>query len=182
MRPLALALLASTLLAAPPATACDHRDGSGSFDVGSGIEYPARWAPRVESRSALYVITSRDGKVDLLLTPSVVAFQLSDAKMSTIERKLRNEQNEEEDNPIGSAIKTAVFAGVRVLLKHGAVCPVRELRDVDYRDGQLVFVTRSGDRLFDRMEVDDNDLLAAFPERDARAFVREFRRLKAARR
>jgi len=179
LRPLALALLASTLLAAPPAIACGHDDCPGSLDIGSGIETPARWAPRVDSRSAVYGITSRDGKIELLLTPSVVAFQLSDEKMSAIERKLRDEQNEGEDNPLGSAIKTAVFAGVRVLLKHGAVCPVRELRDVDYRDGELVFVTRSGDRVFDRVEVDDRDLLASFPEREARAFVREFRRLKA---
>ena len=179
MRPLVLALLVSSLLAAAPALARDRDDCSGSFDIGSGVEQPARWAPRHDSRLARLVITSRDGKVDLLLMPTSVAFQLSDRKMNHIERELRDQENEDEDNPLGDAIKTAVFAGVRVLLKHSADCPVRELRDVDYRDGELVFVTRDGERLFEHLEVSDHDLVAAFPEREARAFVREFRRLKA---
>jgi hypothetical protein len=179
MRSLALAVLASSLLVGSTASACRHDDRSGSLNIGSGVEEPARWAPRHDTRLARYVITSRDGKVDLLLTPTAVAFQLSDRKMESIERELRDEQNEDADNSFGSAIKTAVVAGVRVLLKHSAECSIRDLRDVDYRDGALVFVTRDGDRVFNQFESDDVDLLAAFPEREARAFVREFRRFKA---
>jgi hypothetical protein len=180
MRTLVLALLASSLLVAPAASACRH-DGecSGSLSIGSGVEEPARWAPRHDSRQARYVVTSRDGKVDLLLTPSAVAFQLSDRKMDSLERQLRDEQNEEEDNPIGSAIKTAVLAGVRVLLKHSAECSIQDLRDVDYRDGGLVFVSRDGGQVFQQLEDNKGDLLASFPENQARAFVREFRKLKA---
>lgn len=182
MRSLAVALLASSLLIAASASARDRDECSGSLNIGSHLEAPARWAPRRDSRLARYVVTSRDGKVDLLLTPTAVAFQLSDRKMNSIERELRDEQNEDADNSFGDAIKTAVFAGVRVLLKHSAECPVRELRDVDYRNGALVFVTPDGDRVFDGLEVNDGELLGSFPEREARAFVREFRRLKAANR
>ena len=180
MRSLAAALIASSLLIASSASACDHGDRSGSLNVGSGIEAPVRWAPRHDTHLARYVVTSRDGKVDLLLTPTAVAFQLSDRKMNSIERELRDEQNEDADNSFGDAIKAAVLAGVRVLLKHSAECPVRDIRDVDYRDGELVFVTPDGDRVFDGLEVNDGEVLGSFPEREARAFVREFRRLKAA--
>lgn len=179
MRALALAVLATTVLLAPPALARDRGECQTSLDVGSSIEWPARWAPRHDTRLTRYAITSRDGAVSLLLTSSAVAFQFSDDKMGRIERKLRDEQFDDEDSDLGSAIKTAVLAGVRVLLKHSAECPVRELRDVDYRGGRLVFVTRSGDRVFDQLQMNDEDLAAAFPEQEARAFVREFRRLKA---
>ena len=73
----------------------------------------------------------------------------------------------------------ARLAGVRVLLKHSAECSIRDLRDVDYRDGGLVFVASDGDRVFAQLEENKGDLLGSFPENQARAFVREFRRLKA---
>ena len=179
MRTLALAVLASSLLVGSSASACRHEDRSASLSVGSGVAEPARWAPRHDSRLARFVITSRDGKVDLLLTPSAVAFQLSDRKMDSIERELGDEQNSGEDNTVCSAVKTAVLAGVRVLLKHSAECSIRDLRDVDYRDGGLVFVASDGERVFEQLEDNEGDLLASFPENQARAFVREFHRLKA---
>jgi hypothetical protein len=180
MKILALALLASSLLGAPTASACGHDDCSASISIGSGVEEPARWAPRHDSRLARYVMTTRDGKVDLLLTPTAVAFQLSDRKMNSIERELRDEQNSDVDNALCSAVKTAVLAGVRVLLKHSAECSIRDLRDVDYRNGALVFLSSDGDKVFGGLEENDGDLMGSFPETQARAFVREFRRLKAA--
>jgi hypothetical protein len=174
-------MLAGSLLIASSASARDCDEWTGSLHVGSGVEAPARWAPRHDSRLARLVITSSDGKVDLLLTPTAVAFQISDRKMASLEHKLRDKQDDaDDDTPIGDAFKTAVLAGVRVLLKHSAECPVRELRDVDYRDGALVFTTTDGDHLFHGLEVNDSALLGAFSERDARAFVHEFRRMKAA--
>jgi hypothetical protein len=179
MRTLALALLASSLLAARSASACRHEDCSGSLSISAGVEEPARWAPRHDSHQARYVITSRDGKVDLLLTPTAVAFQLSDRKMESLERELRDEEDSNGDNALCCAIKTALFAGVRVLLKHSAECSIQDLRDVDFRDGALVFVSHDGDSVFGGLEDNKGDLLASFPENQARAFVREFRRLKA---
>src|SRR5262245_51511592 len=175
MKPLVLALLAATLVAAPPAGACDrsHCLGShGDFDV-DDLDSPARWAPRHPADEARFLITTRDRKVELLLTDRVVAFQLASAKMDHIERELRHEQNDEEENAFATAVKTAVVAAVRVVLKHSAECPVSELSDVEYRDGALVFTTRSGDPVFGHMQVDGNELTASFSERDARAFVRE---------
>ena len=180
MKSLAVALLASSLMIASSASAHDRDVCSGSLNLGSGVAAPARWAPRHDTRLARFVITSSDGKVELLLTPTAVAFQLSDRKLNSIERELRDEQNSGDDSAIGDAIKTAVLAGVRVLLKHSAECPVRELGDVDYRNRTLVFLTPDGERVFDGLEVNDGALLGAFAEPEARAFVREFRRLKAA--
>jgi hypothetical protein len=49
---------------------------------------------------------------------------------------------------------------------------------VDYRDGRLMFITEKGKEIFEDIEVNDDPLTSGFSERDARAFVREFRKVK----
>lgn len=172
----ALALLA--LLPAGPSLAHDNSGISlGSFDC----DDPMRWGPRHSTQASRIAITTEDGKVTLVLTDGVVAMQLSDRTMRKLDRKLHKARHEDDDGPIGDAIRTAIIGSVRSLLDHSAECPVRELRDVRYEDGRLEFVTRSGERAFEHLEVDDEDVLEAFDPRDAMAFVREFRRLRAGR-
>ena len=172
------ALVAIALLAL--ATASPGLPG-GSSAAASGVsccDPPARWGARHDSDDARAAITTEDGDVTLLLTRKVVALQLSDRCFHKVNRELR-QQKEEQDNPIAEAIQTVVIGSVRAMLDHSAECPVREIRDVNYRDGRLVFVTEDGERLFDDLEVNESDVMAAFSEADARHFVREFRRLKS---
>jgi hypothetical protein len=79
---------------------------------------------------------------------------------------------------VARAFVAVVLSGVRTLLDHSAECSVRDLRDVEYRGGRLVITTESGDRLFDGLDVDDEDVLEGFSDRDAHAFVREFQQVK----
>lgn len=153
----------------------------GSTAVASDItcDPPARWADRYDTGDARLAITTEDGDVTLLLTRRVVAFQLSDRTFHKVDRKLHREREDEEDNPLADAIKAAVVGSVRALLDHSLECRIRDLRSVDYRKGRLVFVTEDGDRLFADMEINDSDVVESFSPEDARAFVREFRRLKA---
>lgn len=143
---------------------------------------PLRLSARRDARDARIAITTEDGKVTMVLTDRDVAFQLSDRTLHKVDRELRRARHEDDDDGvIGEVIKTAVITSVRAALEHSAVYPVRELRDVRYEDGRLVFVARNGDRLFERFEVDDDCVLEAFSPGDARAFVREFHRLRPGR-
>ncbi len=170
------------LLAAPLARAHDRSHDCDGMSIGS-IESPARWAPRRDPRLAHWHTTSRNGHVALLLTRGTVTFQLSDAAMREAEHELdASAKPDEDDNPFGAAIKSAVAAGVRVLLKHSAEVPVAELDDVQYRNGELVFTTVDGERLFRGFDIDDEPLTRAFSDVDAQAFVREFHRVKGQRR
>jgi hypothetical protein len=180
MKRASLALAVFALLAAPAAFACDHDRSHATFHM-TDWEGPVRWAERYDPSEAHLAITSRNGKATLLITDQVVAMQLSDRAFRKIQRKLRAEWDAEEDHVLARAIKTAVIKGVTALLDHSAECSIDDLRDVDYRHGRLVIVTEDGDRLFDEVEVEDEDVTSAFSERDARAFVREFRRLKSRR-
>lgn len=177
---LLLALLAA--LAAAPVHAHSH-EGRGVTLNGFTCEDPAYWADRVEARDVRFAITTVDGKVTLLLTDATLAMQLSDRTMRKVERELHRARHERDDDDgvIGEAIKTAVIGAVRSLLDHSAECRLRDVRDVRFESGRLVIVDRDGGRLFERVEVDDEDVLESFDPADAREFVREFRRLRSGR-
>jgi hypothetical protein len=142
---------------------------------------PARWGARHDPEEARIAITTENGEVTLLLTGKVVALQLSDHTFHRVDRELRSKERDEddEDNPIGDAIRTAVITGVRAALDHSAECPIRDVKDVEYRHGEMVFTLESGERLFHHVVLDDDDVMQGFTENDARAFVREFRSLKS---
>lgn len=174
---------ALVLLALLPAGSAFAHESRGIRVNRFGCDEPLRWASRHEARGARFAITTDDGKITLVLTDRVVAFQLSDRTMRKLDRELHRARHEddEDDGVIGEAIKTAVLGTVRSVLDHSAECDVRDLRDVRYEDGRLVFVARGGKRLFDDFEVDDDSVLEGFDPRDAREFVRQFHRLRSER-
>lgn len=179
------AFLLAALLAvasAAPALAHDPHDDHGVRLNHFDCDDPLRWGPRHGAVRARCAITSEDGKLTFVLTDRVVALQLSDRTMRKLDRELHRARHEDDDDgPIGEAIKVAVLGAVRSMLDHSAECPVRELCDVRVADGRLVFVARDGERLFEHFEVDDDNVLEAFDPRDAERFAEEFRRLKPVR-
>ena len=150
-----------------------HVTGFGDCEVAP----PADWGPRHDLERARYVMVTRDGSVELLLTPRLVALQLSARTMRKIDREMDREL-EDEDGVLADAIKSAVIGGVRSLLRRSLECPLDELSDARYRDGRLELITVDGDRVFTDVEVDDEDVLESFRPQDAMAFVEEFQRLK----
>lgn len=178
-------LLAAPVLAALLALAALPRVGMAGDHVtfhSNGCDAPMRWASRHDPHDAHIAITTEDGDATLLLTDRVAAMQLSDQALDRVRRKLRREEDQDRGEDVmglGGAIRTVVFTAVRELLDHSAELPVRDLRDVDYSDGRLHFVTTSGREAFEGIDVHDRDVVASFRERDAMAFVREFHRLKA---
>jgi hypothetical protein len=167
------------LALATAATAIPQR--SSAADCLSCCDAPARWGPRHFTEDARIAINTRDGDVTLLLTDRLVAVQLSDRKLHRIDRELRDKREEQEDadNPLAEAISAAVIGTVRQLIRHSAEVSIREVRDVRYEDGELVFIDKHGEKLFNHIDVDDDDVMRGFAERDAQAFVHEFQRLKA---
>ena len=175
-------LLALLLVPAGEALASDH--GHDGTRVSSACcDPPTRWASRHSVNEARLAITTDDGDVTLLLTDRVVAFQLSERTYQKLRKKLRDHETEDEDdNALGTAIKAVVFSTVRTLVGHSAECPVRAIESVELLDGRLVFTTEDGKRVFEHLEINDEDELASFSPRDAQAFVQAFRRVKAGRR
>jgi len=145
----------------------------------SCCDAPAHWAPRHGAGESHFAITTQDGDVTLLLTRDLMALQLSDRTFHRVERELRREARREDEGPLAEAIQVAVVSGVRALMDHSAECSLDDLRDVDYRGGELIFTAANGRRVLKDVEISDTDLARGFSANDARAFVREFRRMKA---
>jgi hypothetical protein len=164
------ALLATSALAIwAPASGATSLSLSGDY---------VHWSGHHNPEDARLAITTEDGKVTLLLTDRVVALQLSERTIHHVRRELRDKEDEERDNVLGMAIASAVIGTVRELIDDSFACCVHDVRDVTYQDGRLRFTGRNGKPVFEDTDIDDTDVMAAFSERDARAFVREFRRLK----
>ena len=166
---------ALSLLAAPVRASEWHGVTAATW---GGCDSPARLAPRHDAGSARIAITTDDGAATLILTDDVVALQLSDRTFKHIERRFREEE-EEDDGALGAVIKSAVFASVRSVLDHSAECPVRHIRSASFRDGRLEIETDRGRMLFSNVHVsDDEETMSGFSDRDAEAFVKEFWRVK----
>ena len=176
MKPLPFVFAMVLLIPAGGALAHGHDAPSARVNA-TCCKSPACWADRHDTDEARLAIETEDRDATLMITDRVVALQLSERTLRKVRRELRNEQ-EDEDNPIARAVMAAVFSGVRTLLDHSVECPIRDLRDVQYRDGELVFIAENGERLFGGLDVNDRDVTQSFSEPDARRFVAEFRRAK----
>lgn len=178
MRIVAIGVAALALAAGPALTSPPTADAS-TFNC-SGFGKDVRWADRQDPTDARFAITTRNGQVTLILTERDVAFQLSDRAMRKVRRELK-EARDDQDNVLASVVATVVTNTVREVLDHSLQCHVRDLRDVSYEDGRLVFVGKRGKAIFCGEESCDPDCMQSFSEADAQAFVREFRRVKAGR-
>jgi hypothetical protein len=171
----ASACIAVLALAASPALPAGPTASAMSMSCSSPHVH---FAERHDVADARFAIDTENGKVTLLLTERVVAYQLSDRTLHRVSRELQNKEEEQQDNWLASKIVTAVSATVRGLIDHSFECRLRDIRDVSYEDGRLEFIGKNGKPVFDDTDR-DMDVASSFSERDARAFVREFRRLKA---
>ena len=174
MKSLGILLVAATCLVAQGASAHEH--GSHSLFLNASCDDPMRLVRRHDLDEARLAINTENRKIILLLTDRVVALQLSDRVMAKIDRKTREAGDEDGDNMLGQIIKDAVLTTVRTALNHSAECDLRDIESADYRDGEMIITTRSGERLFSHADIDHEEVMTNFSERDAREFVKELRK------
>jgi hypothetical protein len=175
MRTATLTLLLAVLLPAGAALARDHDMSIGSCEVRAPLEWGARHDP---ARARLAILTE-DRATVIVLTRDLVAVQLSDRTLHQLDREIASEKDKDnEDGILAQVIKSAVLGGFRALLDHSLECPIEDLRDVRYRDGRLILITVDGDRIFEDLKINDDEVLEGFSEHDAQDFVQEFHRAK----
>lgn len=167
LRALALAAL---LLAPAPALA-------QRIHVDTDDDGPGRIGRRYETSEAVMAMENTSREVALVLTRRVVALQLTDRTLRQAERDMR-EDGEKDDGFLARMIADVAKSAARSMLNHSIEYPVSEIRSADYRNGELIIVTRDGERLFEDTDVNDRDVMRSFSPEQARAFVRELNRLK----
>ena len=75
-------------------------------------------------------------------------------------------------------MRSGFTTAARSMLNHSIEYPLSEIRSADYRNGELILVTRDGDRLFADTDVNDRDVMRSFSPDQARAFVAQLNRVK----
>lgn len=176
-----LATLAlAALVALPAQQLAAQRDHSPNVQIHDDESDVVQFGPR-HGRDARMAITTTDNTASFVLTRSVVALQLSERTLARIDRDMDRDARDENHGVFASMIVSAVRGTVGNMLRRSLEVPIDDLKTVDYRNGRLIFVTEDGDRVFENVEIDDTDVTASFNARDAVAFVREFRALKARR-
>jgi hypothetical protein len=175
MRLLAFALVAVALTHAPNALARGH--DSPKITLDSTCNPPSHLAPRVDSHDAKFLIDTEDGDASLILARDAVAMQLTDRAFHDVRRHL-DDIEDEDDNVLAQSIKAVVLGSVRSLLDHSVECSIHDLHDIQYRHGRLVFITEDDDYVFENLNVNDRDVVESFSEKDAKEFIRQFRKLK----
>jgi hypothetical protein len=172
-------LALSALMLLPAHQAAAQRHGTHIEINDDDHESPARPGPRHDLRDARYAITTTDDVASLLLTRRVVALQLTERTLGNIGREMDEDDEDGDGGFIGRMVSNMVKSTVRSVLRRSLEIPLDEVRSVDYRGGRLLITTEDGERVFERVEIDDTEVMESFSRRDAEEFVRQFRVLKA---
>ena len=160
----------------------DSRDEPGiDIDFDSDNEdSPFEGAEATLEPGDVFATMTENGVVRLALSDDRVYFELSEAVREAVDSAISNDL-EDSESRIARTIGSAVRRGVANALQFDIDYRVADIRDVDYRAGELVFVFEDPDdgRVLRDADLDDKPLTRSFAPDDARAFVAAFRRVKS---
>lgn len=174
-----VARIGSAVTLAVVAAACgDDPDARARIDIDDDSLFAGSEATLREGD--LYAANTENGAIRLGLTRERVYFELSEQVREHVDSEIESGIGEAE-NRIARSIGAAVRRGIAGAMEVAIDYRVAEIRDVDYRDGELIFdfVNPDDGRTLSSTDVDDEPITRAFAEEDARAFVAAFRRLKS---
>ncbi len=127
-----------------------------------------------------FATLTESGAVKLGLTSDRVYFTVSDAVREHVDEEIASGMKD-NDSRIARSISGAVRRGVQSAMSIDIDYPLADIRDVDYRDGELVFdfVNEGDERGLENIDIDNEPITRSFTAEDAQAFVAAFRRVKA---
>jgi hypothetical protein len=139
-------------------------------------------APAVEALGAGDLrIFNRDSSVNLILQGANILAGLSPKTVAKVRADLEA-STAKDTSGLGGSIAQLVKNTVAGAIGTHVVYPIRDIREIEYRGGQIVVVRRDGStaELFKNIQGDNKEELGrTFPEADARRFVEAVRARQA---
>jgi hypothetical protein len=142
---------------------------SNHFSIDDDINVD--FVSRLTHDEAEFAITTREKSIDLLLTPSMIVIQFTDAFMDQIDDEINNDSDADDSAVVGEVIRSMVSSGIRTLLDRAMAIPLTEISEISYDEGRIIITDRDGNEIFRDLEIDDKKVMEDFSRRDARRFV-----------
>lgn len=123
-------------------------------------------------------IYNRDSSVNLILQGDRILAGLSPQTVERVRREL--ESSTADDTGLGGSIAQIVKRSVAGSIGTHVVYPVRDIREIEYRDGQIVIVRHDGSatRLLGSVKTGETEAGKTFRPDDAQRFVEAVRARK----
>jgi hypothetical protein len=160
-----LATCALLLLLSTPAVAKDGISISLNSD-----DSRTELGDRHEVRDARLAITTKDRAVVLMLLDDVVAMQLTDATLDSMESKKKKKDT--------NFFEELVLAGVQLAVGKSIEYPIADIRTFDYSNGALRVIGADNKPVFTEIKVNGTDVLRDFSRADVVRFANAVRAAK----
>ncbi|HKJ45596.1 MAG TPA: hypothetical protein VJ991_07195 [Balneolales bacterium] len=134
---------------------------------------------QINNRDEL-VITTKDQKVNLVMSDSTIYMQLTKDVLAKVNEDLNNEKNKDHGNNWADKFSHFVVSNVQSLVNKKLEYPISEIKDITYEDGALkITYYHTHIMTFNKIQDEDKPVLASFNESDAKDFVRRFHELES---
>ena len=149
---------------------------SVSLDMSSN-DSTTRVIDRLPLAAAKFSIINEEKHAALLLLDKTIVLQMTDEGLRDIRREVRKETSE-KPSFMGKILGSMLASGVVSMLDHGIEYSLSDLREARVENGKLVLENKSGERVFESVNINDEKVLATFSESAALRFAK---RVNAAR-
>lgn len=129
---------------------------------------------RVSIRKATSSIVNRQKAAALLLLDSTIVLQMTDEGL----KDLGKESDNGKPSGMPKLLEKMLLGSVKALLDHGIEYSLSDLKDARVENGVLVLESKSGDRIFEGVKINDDKVLETFSAADARRFAAQVNRAK----
>jgi hypothetical protein len=129
----------------------------------------ARVIERLPLHTSAFYILNDTRAAALLLRDTSIVLQLTDRGLEEVDRDVKRAK---ADGVLSRIIHGALAGAVTTMMDHGIEYSLRDLKEARVDKGVLVLESKSGNRVFGSVSVNDRNVIETFREVDARRFAK----------
>ena len=128
---------------------------------------------RVEIRKSTFHVLNKKRETALIVRDDAIIMQLTDRGLKNIKREIRNEG----ESALGKVMHAALAGAVAEFLDHGMEYKLSDLKEARVENGVIVLERKNGEKIFDDMDINGDEVLESFAPEDAARFAAHVNRL-----
>lgn len=121
---------------------------------------------RVSVKKSFHIV-NRKQETALIVRDNTMILQLTDKGLKHVKQSIK----EEGESAIGKIMHAALAGAITQFLDHGMEYDLADLKEVRVEKNVLVFERKNGERIFEDMEINGEEVLESFSPEDAKKFA-----------